>query len=91
MAETVKLPKWGLTMEEAEIVEWLVQVGSPVAKDQILATLSTEKVEVDLPAPRGGIVAAHLVPPGRSVPVGTDLAVIVDDETEFHAYEADRG
>jgi pyruvate/2-oxoglutarate dehydrogenase complex dihydrolipoamide acyltransferase (E2) component len=88
MAEVVKLPKWGLTMEEAEIVEWLVGVGGRVEKGETLATVASEKVEIELPAPVGGVVAEHLVGTGETVPVGADLAVIVADDEELAAYRA---
>jgi len=86
VAATVKLPKWGLTMEEATINEWLVSVGGRVEAGQALATVESEKVEMELPAPVGGVVAEHLVQPGETVPVGTALAVIVADEEELARY-----
>ncbi len=86
MAATVKLPKWGLTMEEATINEWLVPVGGRVEAGQALATVESEKVEMEPPAPVGGVVAEHLVQPGETVPVGTALAVIVAGEEELARY-----
>lgn len=76
MAETVRMPKWGLTMEEGTIVEWSVPVGQPVEKGQRLAVVESEKVEVDLEAPVSGVVTAHLVEAGETVPVGAGVALI---------------
>lgn len=76
MADTVRMPKWGLTMEEGTITEWTVPVGEPVEKGQRLAVVESEKVEVDLEAPASGIVTAHLVEAGETVPVGAEIAVI---------------
>lgn len=84
---TVKLPKFGLTMEEATINEWSVAVGAQIAQGQTLATIESEKVEMELPSPVGGIVAEYLVQPGDTVPVGTALAVLVSDADEFSSYE----
>ena len=86
-AITVKLPKFGLTMEEATINEWSIAVGAPVAQGQTLATIESEKVEMELPSPAGGVVAEHLVQPGDTVPVGTALAVLVSDADELAAYQ----
>jgi pyruvate/2-oxoglutarate dehydrogenase complex dihydrolipoamide acyltransferase (E2) component len=86
-AVTVKLPKFGLTMEEATVNEWSVAVGEPVAQSQTIATIESEKVEMELPSPVGGVVAEHLVQPGETVPVGTPLAVVVADADELAAYE----
>jgi len=86
-AVTVKLPKFGLTMEEATINEWSVAVGEPVAQGQTIATIESEKVEMELPSPVGGLVAERLVRPGETVPVGTPLAVVVADADELATYE----
>lgn len=86
MAATVKLPKFGLTMEEATISSWDVPVGESVAQGQTLATIESEKVEIELPSPVAGVVAEHLVPVGETVPVGTAVAILVSDATELASY-----
>lgn len=86
MAATVKLPKFGLTMEEATISVWNVAVGEAVTQGQTLATIESEKVEIELPSPVAGIVAEHLVPVGETVPVGTAVAVVVSGADELAGY-----
>lgn len=86
MATTLKLPKFGLTMEEATVNEWVVAVGEAVAQGQTIATIESEKVELELPSPVGGIVAEHLVQAGDTVPVGTALVVLVSDRAELAGY-----
>ena len=86
MAATVKLPKFGLTMEEATINAWVVGVGEPIEQGAVLATIESEKVEMELPSPVSGIVAEHLVAVGQTVPLGTPVAVIVADSAELAAY-----
>lgn len=85
-AATVKLPKFGLTMEEATISRWEIDVGEPVEQGQTLATIESEKVEIELPAPVAGVVAEHLVPVGETVPVGTAVAIIVASGAELASY-----
>jgi pyruvate/2-oxoglutarate dehydrogenase complex dihydrolipoamide acyltransferase (E2) component len=85
MAATVKLPKFGLTMEEGTINEWLVGLGEHVEQGQMLALIESEKVNLELPSPVAGIVAEYLVQIGETVSVGAPLAVIVDAE-EFEHY-----
>ncbi len=72
----VKLPKWGLTMEEGNVTEWLVSVGDAVQEGQVLANLETEKVTTALEAPVAGVVQSIDVPVGEDVPVGTVLCRI---------------
>ena len=87
MAETVTLPKFGLTMEEATVNEWLVAIGERVEQGQMLALLESEKVNLELPSPASGIVAEYLVQIGETVPVGAPLAVIADAQ-EFEESSA---
>ena len=83
MSEIVKLPKFGLTMEEASISEWSVDVGEEISKGQVLAIIESEKVEMELPSPASGIVAKHLVAKGATVAVGEDVAIIAADKEEL--------
>ncbi len=85
MAEIVKLPKWGLSMEEGTIVEWMVGPGDDVAQGDVLATVESEKAQMDLPAPVGGVFARALVEEGETVDVGVELCVIAADRAEYEA------
>ena len=76
MSETISLPKWGMTMTEATVVNWLKQVGDKIQEGENLVEVQTEKVSTLIEAPISGTVTAILVPAGQTIPVGTDLAVI---------------
>ena len=78
MSATVelRLPKWGLTMEDATILAWHVDVGDPVRSGDVVAEVETEKVENDLEAPCDGVIAEILVEEDETVDVGTVLALI---------------
>lgn len=76
MAEVVKLPKWGLSMEEATIVEWMVGPGDEVEQGEVLATVESEKAEMDLPSPLAGVFVKALVEEDETVPVGAELCLI---------------
>ena len=72
---TVVMPKLGLTMTEATLVEWHVEEGAVVAKDAPLFTLESEKSVLDIEAPASGPVRL-LYPAGEVVPVNTPIAII---------------
>jgi len=72
----VKLPKWGLTMEEGMISEWLVSVGEQVEAGQILANVEIEKAMAELESPATGVIESILVPIEQEVAVGTVLCLI---------------
>ena len=55
MAFEVVMPKWGLSMQEGTIIQWLVQEGEPVAMDEPLLEVETEKMVSVVEAPAAGI------------------------------------
>ena len=82
MSTEVILPKWGLTMEDAVVVEWHVAEGDSVTTGQVIAEVETEKVENELESPCDGVVARILVEEEVEVDVGTVLVIIAADEAE---------
>ncbi|MEU9844892.1 lipoyl domain-containing protein [Actinomadura sp. NPDC048032] len=88
MAETYPMPKWGLSMEEGVISEWQVEPGQPVAEGQVLATVETDKIEVELEAPVDGVFAKALAAEGEEVAVGAPVMVIAGDQADYEAFAA---
>ena len=57
MSETpVVLPKWGLTMLDATLVEWLKQEGERVEVDDPICLVETDKVDAEVTAPVAGVL-----------------------------------
>ena len=76
MALEMKLPDIGEGLTEAEIVQWLVEVGDEVAANQPLVEVETAKAVVEISAPRRGILLHHGAAAGATLEVGALLAVI---------------
>ncbi len=76
MSSEVKVPTLGESVSEATIGQWLKQPGEPVAADEPIASLETDKVAIDVPAPAAGVMGAQLVKAGETVTVGTVIAMI---------------
>jgi 2-oxoglutarate dehydrogenase E2 component (dihydrolipoamide succinyltransferase) len=76
----ITMPQLGETVTEGTITRWLKQVGDPVAEDDVLFEVSTDKVDSEVPSPVSGYIAEILVPEGDTVDVGTKLAVISSDQ-----------
>ncbi|HEY3262401.1 MAG TPA: biotin/lipoyl-containing protein, partial [Pseudonocardiaceae bacterium] len=72
----VTMPKLGETVTEGTVGSWLKQVGEPVAFDDPLFEVSTDKVDSEIPSPYDGVLLVILVQAGETVPVGTPLARI---------------
>lgn len=77
----VILPKIGMAMQDAMIVEWVKQVGDAVAKGEVLLRIETEKVVEELEAPESGVLAEILVPVDAYADVDTVLARIRIEES----------
>jgi pyruvate/2-oxoglutarate dehydrogenase complex dihydrolipoamide acyltransferase (E2) component len=56
MASRLKIPKLGMSMSEATIVQWLVADGDAVQVGQPLYLLETDKTENEVPSPVAGVI-----------------------------------
>src|SRR5258705_3970591 len=72
----VVFPEMGDSVAEGTLIEWRKQVGDTVHKEEILAEISTDKVDAEVPSPVAGIVAELLVVPDETIPVGAILCRI---------------
>jgi pyruvate dehydrogenase E2 component (dihydrolipoamide acetyltransferase)/2-oxoisovalerate dehydrogenase E2 component (dihydrolipoyl transacylase) len=62
---TVNLPDIGEGVVEGEVIEWLKNVGDPLAQDEPVVIVMTDKATVELPAPYPGILFKQHYQPGQ--------------------------
>ncbi len=72
----------GVAMEEALLVRWLKQPGDPIAIDDIVAEIDTDKASMDVVSPYAGTLGPHLAAEGEVVPVGTAIVLVLDGTEE---------
>ncbi|HEY2572108.1 MAG TPA: 2-oxo acid dehydrogenase subunit E2, partial [Solirubrobacteraceae bacterium] len=72
----VVTPAAGESVTEGTILEWHVKVGDSINADETIVEISTDKVDVELPAPAGGTVTELLADEGDTVTVGQVIARI---------------
>ncbi len=72
----VTLPKWGMTMQEATVAEWLVAVGDTVTEGQPIVRVESDKVEAEVESPGDGTISEIVVPDGEDAEVGAVIARI---------------
>ena len=72
------LPELAESVVEGEILKWLVQEGDPVALEQPLCEVMTDKVTVELPSPFAGTLHKRLANEGDVVAVHAVIALIDD-------------
>lgn len=69
----IKLPDVGEGVAEAELVEWMVEVGKNVREDDVLAAVMTDKATVEIPSPVEGKVIWQGGKIGEVLAVGSPL------------------
>ncbi|HEY3189127.1 MAG TPA: dihydrolipoamide acetyltransferase family protein, partial [Solirubrobacteraceae bacterium] len=86
----VVMPQMGVSVSEGTVVEWRKHPGDWVEADEIICSISTDKIDTDVEAPATGRVQEILVEVGATVDVGTVMARIATDARpgEAHASEA---
>ena len=72
----IKLPKLGESIVSATVVTWFKKEGDPVALDEPLLEVSTDKINSEIPSPSVGILKKILVHPDKEVDVGATLAIL---------------
>src|SRR5215468_10370420 len=86
MATEIKVPTLGESITEATVSRWLKRPGEPVALDEPVAELETDKVTLEVSAPAAGTLAEILVEEGANVPVGAVLGRIADTAVDTLAH-----
>lgn len=82
MAKPIIMPRFGMTQEEATIVRWLVDEGDHVEYDDPIAEVTTDKVNMEVPAPSDGFVGGFQYEQGATVPVTQVIAFILEEGEE---------
>jgi len=72
----IRLPQFGMGMQEGTIITWFKREGDQVEVGEVVAEIEAEKVTEELVATGGGVLQRILVPEGETVAVNELLAVI---------------
>lgn len=75
-ATVVKVPEMAESITEGTLASFSKKVGDYVAQDELLATIETDKIDVEVNSPVGGTVKELLANPDDDVAVGQDIAKI---------------
>src|SRR5512138_3709468 len=74
----IRVPTLGESVTEATIGRWFKKAGDPVAVDEPLVELETDKVTIEVPSPAAGTLAEIAAKDGETVAVGALLGEIQD-------------
>jgi pyruvate dehydrogenase E2 component (dihydrolipoamide acetyltransferase) len=76
MPRLLRMPGISADAEEVVFLEWCSTVGSTVAAGAAIATVETEKANVDIEAEEEAVLWRTLIEPGDAVAVGAPIAVL---------------
>jgi 2-oxoglutarate dehydrogenase E2 component (dihydrolipoamide succinyltransferase) len=77
MPVTIVVPQLGESVVEGTIGKWLKKVGEPIAKDEPIVEIITDKINIELPAPSAGTLGEITAAEGVVAQVGEKLGVIL--------------
>ena len=80
METEVRVPTLGESVTEATVATWFKKPGDPVALDEMLCELETDKVTVEVPSPVTGMLQKIIVKEGQTVGVDALLAILSEEE-----------
>ncbi len=87
----VAMPQMGVSVAEGTVVEWKKQAGDWIEADEIIASISTDKIDTDVESPATGRVQEILVEVGTTVEVGTVMARIATDAKPGEPHASENG
>ena len=88
----VTMPKWGLSMQEGKVVEWLATVGTTLAPGDQMVDIETEKIANTFEALDAGLLRRQVAQADDVLPVGALLGVLAPEsvsDAEVDAYIAE--
>ena len=86
MAEYIAIPKLGMQMTEATLIEWKVKEGERAEKGDIVLVIETEKTQWEVEASTAGFVHI-LVEVDVVAPIGRVVGFIAETEEELTALQ----
>ncbi len=88
MSEKILVPVLGESITEATVAKWLKNKGDRVESDEPIVELETDKVNLEVPSPVGGILSEINVNDGQVVEVGATLGVVTQGNVQTTKNEA---
>lgn len=76
MAETILMPKLGLTMTEGIVNEWYKKEGDSVKKGEVVCSISSEKLTQDVESESDGVLLKIVVPGGEEAKCTTPIGYV---------------
>ena len=82
MAQEVRLPQFGQTMEAGTVIGCMVKVGDEVKKGEVIFEIETDRAIIEMESPADGFVKRITVDMGQILPLGEILMILGDKDKE---------
>ncbi|MCH2290788.1 MAG: acetoin dehydrogenase dihydrolipoyllysine-residue acetyltransferase subunit, partial [SAR324 cluster bacterium] len=86
--KVITMPKWGLTMKEGTVGDWLIEEGETVDSGMEVVEVETDKITSAVEVSDSGILRRAVAVTGETMPVGTLLGVITEEEVPNEELDA---
>jgi len=83
MATPIVMPRQGNTVESCLLIEWKKKKGDPVALNDIICEVETDKAVFELESPESGILLDVFFDEGDEIPVLTNIAVVGKEDEKY--------
>jgi pyruvate dehydrogenase E2 component (dihydrolipoamide acetyltransferase)/2-oxoglutarate dehydrogenase E2 component (dihydrolipoamide succinyltransferase) len=86
MTTEIKIPRVGMAVADATIIEWAAKEGDWVEERQVVVVIETEKVRADVESPEAGFV--HIIlKEGETAPAGEVIGLLAATKEELKALQ----
>ena len=86
MATEIKIPRVGMAVADATVIEWEVKEGDRVEERQVVVVIETEKVRSDVESPAAGFIHI-LLGEGSTAPAGKVIGLLAETKEELESLQ----
>jgi pyruvate/2-oxoglutarate dehydrogenase complex dihydrolipoamide acyltransferase (E2) component len=76
----IKMPEAGFSITEGTVIEWYKEVGDSIKEGENVVCVETDKLAVDIPAERSGVLNEVKYRAGEVVAVGEVMGIMLEGE-----------
>src|SRR4029453_6388165 len=81
MSVNIVVPEVGESVVDARVAKWLKREGDAVEAGEPVVELETDKIDVEVPAPKKGVIKSIAHADGADVKIGEVLGTIEEGST----------
>jgi pyruvate dehydrogenase E2 component (dihydrolipoamide acetyltransferase) len=84
----IPMPKWGLSMTEGTIVEWMVEEGDTLSMGEEIVEIETSKITNVFESPTNGTLRRITMEEGDTAPIGAMMGLVAEEDVSDEEIDA---